>query len=130
MHYCLPGPVDAWSQLILNQLKYAPPSFAAGVAGGGAVGPRKPRRRKMVGLAAANSTAAAHNRSSSSRFFALDLDKWLTERGSAARLERCREQLPRELLRHGASLSDEEAHVAASPCAGGLSKMWWWPFHC
>jgi hypothetical protein len=135
VHYCLPGPVDAWSTLVYDWLlstgavvgddvnrdhdatsganasarspNVAIESERAGAKGGGRGAPRRPPARAARGVP----------RSSHEGFFSLSLERWLSERGAGLSLERCSSSGPPE-VRCG-------THVGLR-----LSRQWWWPFNC
>ena len=63
LHFCLPGPVDTWSQLLFNL--WSRPALQQRIANGGA-------------------------EPGSGRWFAVNATKWVGERASAHHMEGCR----------------------------------------
>ena len=129
VHYCLPGPVDAWSMLLYNLLlhKPLPPAPAEGARPAAPLevrsrGPAKNKRQRaggqLVGQHAAGGDAAR-------RFFAINASLWLSTRGASQTLERCVSVKGRACrsvnCTSGALLGEVE-------CTGGLAKKPWWPF--
>ena len=130
VHYCMPGPVDAWSTLVYNWIVHGKGGLASSsarlsadsasasiisasplVALGGRAAARQvrlngtgrlPRRHYLLGLNQSSSRAR-------SRFFKLNLTRWLSERGASTWMEKC---------------------SSATCWTPRLSRQWWWPFNC
>jgi len=123
VHYCLPGPVDAWSMLLYNLLLHSrlPLGPAEGVRPAVPLelksrGPLKNKRRveQLVGT----------SHTTTRRFFAINATLWLSTRGASKGLERCvsvKGRACRSVNCTGSVLSEVE-------CAGGLASKPWWPF--
>jgi hypothetical protein len=121
VHYCMPGPVDAWSTLVFNWLAAPGRTAGAGVLLGGGR-PSHHRRDQWTARADhINKNAGADDArgggggsgsggrsggAARSRFFSVPLSEWLSQRAASAKLE------------------------GGWHAPGKLSRNWWWPFNC